>query len=63
MSKSVESDEMAHDEPSYLYLCCLQKPIFDCGSAERANSINSYFKVSLLKSKTKNKDFTQMVKF
>ena len=27
MSNSVDPDETAHDEPSYLDLCCLQKPI------------------------------------
>ena len=33
MSNSVDPDEMAHDEPSHLDLCCLQKPIIiACGS-------------------------------
>ena len=33
MSNSVDLDEMAHDEPSHLDLCCLEKPfIISCGS-------------------------------
>ena len=27
MSNSVDPDETAHDEPSHLDLCCLQKPM------------------------------------
>ena len=27
MSDSIDPDETAHDEPSHLGLCCLQKPI------------------------------------
>ena len=27
MSNSIDPEEMAHDEPSHLDLCCLQKPI------------------------------------
>ena len=29
MSNSVDTDEMAHYEPSHLDLCCLQTPIRD----------------------------------
>ena len=40
MSNSVDPDETAHDEPSHLDLCCLQKPIFiACGSERVKNRL------------------------
>ena len=54
MSNSVDSDETAHNEPSHLDLCCLQKPIIiTCGS-ERVNSYKSDH-VYLKKKKKKKK--------
>ena len=39
MSNSVDPAETAHDEPSHLDLCCLQKPIMiTCGS-ERVKAV------------------------
>ena len=38
MSNSEDPDEMAHDEPSHLDLCCLQKPINIAYGSERVNS-------------------------
>ena len=37
MSNSVAQDKMAHDEPSDLDLCCLQKPIIIACGSERVN--------------------------
>ena len=34
-TNSVDPDETAHDEPSHLYLHCLQKPIIIACSSER----------------------------
>ena len=47
MSNSVDPDETAHDGPSHLDLCCLQKHIFiTCGS-ERVNKNNDFPKSKL----------------
>ena len=45
MSNSVDPDETAHDEPSHLDLCCLQKPIIIACGSERVNAddILKYF--------------------
>ena len=35
MSNNVDPDETAHDEPSHLDLCCLQKPVIIACGRER----------------------------
>ena len=43
MSNSEDPDEMAHFEPSYLDLRCLQKPItITAYGSERVNDIETY---------------------
>ena len=37
MSNSVDPDEMAYYEPSYLDLCCLQKSIITACGSEKVN--------------------------
>ena len=37
MSDSIDPDEMAHNEPSHLDLCCLQRPIIIACGSERVN--------------------------
>ena len=37
MSNSIDPDEMAHNEPSHLDLCCLQKTIIIAYGSERVN--------------------------
>ena len=35
MTNSVDQDETAHNEPSHLDLCCLQRPIIIAGGSDR----------------------------
>ena len=41
MSNSVDPDETAHNEPSHLDLCCLQKPTFKASGSERVDTYHA----------------------
>ena len=49
MSNSIDPDETAHNEPSHLDLCCLQKPIIiACGSERVKDKIPKLYVEILL---------------
>ena len=42
MSNSVDPDETAHNEPSHLDLCCLQKPIIIACGSEKVKALSKF---------------------
>ena len=51
MSNSIDPDETAHDEPSHLDQCCLQKLIIIAYGSERVMLIRSSSVITLLGNK------------